>query len=134
MTDPPPSLLVLSSIPLEKALLEDTARCFPSNFWGADWQLSLWFNTCWVAISCISLRLGCQVYLCLKTYRENNFAVCSSVASHYAEVWQAEFTHWITPQYWLICYDWNGARESLEFTMPHQLLCFLFYFWLGWCN
>lgn len=31
----------------------------------------------------------------LKTYTENNFSICSSLGSHYAEVWQAEFMHWI---------------------------------------
>lgn len=125
--------VLITSIPPEKALFEDTAIWFLSHSRVADWQLSFCFNTCWVAISAISHRLGCQVYLWPKTYTGNNFPVCSSSASHYAEVWQVEFMHWITPQYHsnallhcFICCNWNGARKSPEFIMPHQLLPFLF--------
>lgn len=128
--------VVLTFIPPEKALFQDTARWFLSHSRGSDWQLSFCFHTCGVAISNISHRLGCQVYLWPKTDTGNNFSVCWSLASHYAEVWQAEFMHWITPQchsnalsHRFICCNWNGARKPPEFIMPHQLLQLLLSYW-----
>lgn len=106
--------------------LEDTTRWFSSHTWGA---VLVMFHHLLSGYFLSSPWFKVMTRFMSKTYMENKFSVSSSLASHYIEFWQTEFTDWAALSAaemfhltGVICCNWNEFRDSLEFIMPYQLL------------